>query len=515
LAKPAAQAEKPRLAAPAPRLVWIYVLLAIFLVGMMYGRNLSGDVWWHLKTGQWIIEHHAFPFTDPFSYTARNPIILHEWGAEVVEWLVYSRISPSALAAMAVLLICGAFVLTFRMALARSGRALTSFVVVAAGACASAAASEMRPQVCSFVFFALAVLILQRFHERGSRVLWLLAPLFLIWANFHGVFIAGLAMIALEVLVALLAPPEWALGRRLPRLASAGALAAVGAACALLALVSPNSTELYRYPIRVMANPETTRLINEWTAPTFQDWTGRSLLALLGMAAVGLASLRGRPALRDFAYVALFAAASLLSRRQAVLFSIACAAPIALWLSSARDEAALWLSKRRLHSIARRTAWAVLTILVLTLFVWRVSDARGRTAFDYMNTSEVFPAAACDFIQASRIAGPMFNDYNYGGYLIWRLWPEHRVFVDGRTEPFLQGTFEESKYASDCAGPGVWQAVFEKYGINFAVLNRAAALASVLAERSDWVRVYGDDKAIVFVRNIPANSAVIEAARGR
>jgi hypothetical protein len=62
----------------------------------------------------------------------------------------------------------------------RSGRALVSFVVVAAGACASAAASEMRPQVFSFVFFALAVLILQRFHERGSRVLWLLAPLFLI-----------------------------------------------------------------------------------------------------------------------------------------------------------------------------------------------------------------------------------------------------------------------------------------------------------------------------------------------
>ena len=497
--------KRSRLKAP------VYLLLAALLFGMFYGRNLSGDVWWHLKTGQWIVQNRALPFVDPFSYTARSPMILHEWGAEVVEWLAY-RLSPSALAAMSVLLISAAFVLAFRNALSRSGRVLSSFLVVAAGASAAAGSSEMRPQVFSFVFLALTVLVLQQYHERGGRILWLLAPLMVVWVNLHSVFLVGLALIALEALLAALAPPKWALGRPFPRFAAAGPLVAVAVVSGLLALVNPNGAGPFVYPFHVMHDPQATRLTNEWTSPNYHEWTGRSLLVLMGLAAIGLASLPGRPALRDFAYVAVFAVASLLSRRNSTLFAIACAGPIALWLASAESAVRSWLSLRSLERAADRAVWGILAALVALLFLWRVSDAQGRRPFDYMNMSEVFPAQACDFIAASHLSGPMFNEYNHGGYLIWRLYPQHRVFVDSRQEPFLGGAFEEWMYASNSAGPGVWQEVFDRRKINFAVLSPASALVSVLAERRDWVCVYQDDKAVIFVRNIPANAAVIRAA---
>ncbi len=489
------------------RYVPAYILMGLLLFGLMFGQNLSGDVWWHLKTGQWIVQHHAFPFNDPFSFTARSPIILHEWGAEIIEWLVYSILSPSALAAMAVMLISGAFLIAFKLAINRSGRLFSAFVATAAGAAASAGASEMRPQVFSLLLFAILVWILHRYHNHGGRLIWLLAPVTLLWANLHGAFIIGLVLIAMETVIAFIVPPDWSKEKRLPRIAAALPLAIVGLISALLGLINPNGKELYLYPIHVVGNAGTTRLIAEWTSPSFHEMTGRSLMVFMGLAAIGLAFMRRPPKLRDSIYVVFFAAATLLSRRQAVLFAIACAGPVACWLSSAQDETARWLSEYRMRTVVNKAVWGVLILLILVLCIWRISDVNGRNPFDYMNKTEVFPLEACDYILASDISGPMFNDYNYGGYLIWRLWPKYKDFIDGRTEPFLNGAFEDSNAALNCAGPGTWQAIFDKYHINFAVLNPGVPLASVLADRADWACVYADKKAVVFVRKTTAKNA--------
>lgn len=492
---------------------WIYALLLGLFIGMFYGRNLSGDVWWHLKTGQWIVQHHSLPSIDPFSYTARNPIILHEWGSEVIEWLAYS-ISPSALAALSVMLISGAFLLAFRTALARSKSVLASFMVVAAGASASAAAAEMRPQVFSFVLLALTVIILQRYHEKGGKIIWLLPPLMLLWVNLHAIFLIGIALIGFEAVIALIAPPKWVNEAKSTRFAAVLPLVGVLFASVLLTLINPNGITPYVYPFKVMSHSAAMALTNEWTPPSFDEWTGRSLLVLLGLAVVGLISVQ-RPTLRDFAYVAIFAAAALRSQRHEVIFSIVAAGPIALWLSHAIRQCENWFTKRYLDIIAGRLVWGILAVLVGVLFVWRVSDAQGKTAFDYMNTSEMFPTKACDFVEVLPVSGPMYNDYNYGGYLIWRLWPEHKVFVDSRQEPFLNGTFEEEREATNYPEKGTWQKTFAKYKINFAVLNPYSPLAHVLMDRSDWVCVFADDTGIVFIRDIPENAAAIQAAGAR
>jgi hypothetical protein len=411
-------------------------------------------------------------------------------------------------------LISGAFVLAFRTAVVRSKHVFVSLIVVIVGASASAASSEMRPQVFSFLLFAVTIIILQRFRERGGRVLWLLPPLILIWANLHVVFMAGLALIAIESVVAALTPPQWAYDRQLPRLKASLQLGGIAVVSALAALVTPNGVELYLYPFRLLLDPNTARLLNEYMPPSFNELTGMSFLALLILAVIGLAFSRRRTTLRDFVYVVFFAAAAFKSQRHQVLFAIAAAGPIALWLSYAQESVEGWISQTRLLSPARIGAWSILSLFAATLFCWRISDAVGRNPFDYMNMSEMFPHAACDFIEASDLSGHMYNQYNYGGYLMWRLWPKHRVFVDSRQEPFLRGTFEAEQIATNCLKPGDWESTFKNYDINFAILHPTTMLAAALQDRADWVCVYADDQAMIFVRDIPANAEVIRSAGG-
>jgi hypothetical protein len=489
------------------------------LFGMFYGRNLSGDVWWHLKTGQWIVQNHALPFNDPFSYTARNPMPLHEWGAEIIEWLAYS-ISPTALAFMSVMLISGAFLIAFAEAFRRSRSLIAAFIVISIGASASAASAEMRPQVFSFVLVAVIMLLLQRYHERGGRSIWLIAPIMMLWINLHAIFLIGFVLIFIEAVAGIISPPEWAINGSSPRLRAAVPLVLIAIVSAALTLINPNGITPYVYPLHVLRQADAMKYTSEWNPVNLHELTGQSFAVLIALAVLGLTFMRRRPAVRDCICVAVFAIAAMRSQRNETLFALVAAGPITLWLTYSLNRLREKLSKWMLDKAANKTAWAILGILAIILFIWRVSNAQGKTPFDYMNTSEVFPAAACDYIELSNISGPMYNDYNYGGYLIWRLWPKHKVFVDSRMEPFFNGAFEESNIATNELVQGYWKKVFAKHKINFAVLSPEDPLAGTLQKQPDWVcvfpdTIFPDTKGVVFVHKTPENKAIIDESGSR
>lgn len=265
---------------PTTHPVFLYLLLAVPLLGLFYQRTLSGDVWWHLKTGQWIVGHHALPRFDPFSFTATRAPVLHEWAWEVVSWLVYSRVSHAALAYLSIALMTGAFLVTFGLALARSRNALASFIVIALSASASAFVSEMRPQVFACLMFALFVAILERYQRRRTRAIWLLVPMTVIWANFHGGVVSGIALLAAEVAILAISPPGWAREHERPRLRAVLPMLGVFLAVAVAALVNPGGSQVYLHPITIMSHPATSSSANG--SPSFQDRTGRLLLVMLG-----------------------------------------------------------------------------------------------------------------------------------------------------------------------------------------------------------------------------------------
>jgi hypothetical protein len=115
------------------------------------------------------------------------------------------------------------------------------------------------------------------------------------------------------------------------------------------------------------------------------------------------------------------------------------------------------------------------------------------------------PVGAVNFIQSSHLAGPMLNDYVYGGYLIWAA-PDHPVFVDGRSDVYeWSGVLSQfGSWATLQADPN---SLLEKYKVNFCLLTSQSPMAHVFPLMPGWKLVYSDSKSAIFARTAPAAGA--------
>ncbi|HUV90328.1 MAG TPA: hypothetical protein VMY80_11795, partial [Anaerolineae bacterium] len=121
-----------------------------------------------------------------------------------------------------------------------------------------------------------------------------------------------------------------------------------------------------------------------------------------------------------------------------------------------------------------------------------------RDEFNVENERRTLPADAVEWIQREQPPGPMFNSYNWGGYLIWHLWPAYRVFVDGRTDLYGDELLEQYLDVR-FAKPG-FQQVFDQYGVNFVLTEAGGFTDNFLALDDGWRRAYADEIAVVYVR---------------
>lgn len=464
---------------------WILALLAA-IFALNFGRQLSGDAYWHLKAGQWMVENRAFPFEDPFSYTATHGWILQEWGFQVIAWLV-SRISFDLLAWLCFAMVAGALLLTFKTA-RRHASVAAAFAVVVLASGVSADMVDVRAQVAGLLAFAVLVWTVDRKAEEGLPI-WL-PVLFLVWANFHSSFTAGLILLSVETAMMF-----WtALKSDEPgRFSGAIRNAKVTIASVLIATANPNGYHIYEFPLRTIGHGGMTSIIAEWTSPDFRSLSG-AFFGVVILALMWGLSRREKPLSGPaIARILVFLTAGLMARRLAPFFVLACAPAIASILTPTMDD----LLRRR------RVAWA-LVVLLSGMIIWgvwfRISDMGERSAFDYVTMTEVFPEKACDYILEQNPPGPMFNEMNYGSYLIWRLWPEYKVFVDNRNDIFYDGAFEDFMSAAMAGGGSAWRRVFDDRGINLVILMPNSLLADILSEVPEWRLLYSDDKAVVFSR---------------
>ena len=464
------------------------LLLAVFAIN--FGRQLSGDVYWHIKAGEWILKHRAFPFHDPFSYTASHDWILQEWAFQVIAWLI-SRISLDLLAWLSFGALAAALAVTYATSLKQaSPRAAFVITAVAAGVCADMV--DMRPQVFGLLAFAVLVAALEKSSRAGKGFPLWLPLLFVAWANFHSSFTAGLVLLLVEcgaVFYLALRQPDLS-----GRFAQPVRNLAVTAACALAALINPNGWRLYTFPLRTVGHGGMTSIIAEWVSPDFRSLAGASLGIFILILIWGLARRERQASTASIARIIVFLSAALVARRLAPFFALACAPAVAGLIAPSLEE---MLKSRRMALAAAALA---ITLLIAGA-AFRISDIRGRGAFEYISTQEAFPDRACDFILRENPPGPMFNELNYGSYLIWRLWPRYKVFVDNRNDIFYGGAFDEFMRAAMAGGNSAWRQVFDRRGINLVVLVPNSLLADVLTETPDWQMIYSDDKAVVFSRS--------------
>lgn len=273
-----------------------FVAASILAFPLCLDATSDPDLWWHLRLGQWIAEHHAVPHTELFSYTAAGaPQVDHEWLSELLFWAVHAAVGLLGLALLVALVTWSGLLALALTARQRGAGGFTTGLVLLFGSRAIQPVAGTRPQMLTFALLCWSLFLLDRHLRRGGRRIWLLVPLFLLWAQLHAGFAAALGILAV-VLAVELATAWW---RRAAEPIGRGRYLTAGAAlglCAAAALVNPYGGELYRYAL-LGSTPAAHQLIQEWQPPDFTSLADApvGLLILATAAAMLLGRSRLRP----------------------------------------------------------------------------------------------------------------------------------------------------------------------------------------------------------------------------
>jgi hypothetical protein len=446
----------------------------------------DGDTWWHIAAGQWTLAHGAVPRVDPFSFTMPGaPWTAHEWLSEVFLALAYQSAGLSGVA-----LLTGAaagltaFIVASRVARDLSGIAFA--LVMALCLAMLTMGLFARPHLLALPVAAAwtAGLLAARDSDRAPSLL--LLPLMTLWANMHGGFAFGLALIAPFALEALLASERHA------RTTAALQWGRFAALAVIAALITPHGVEGLLFPLRLLAMANTAH-IREWQPASFSSLSPFEIavLVLLGFALLGRLRV---PVVRLALLIGLIHLSLQHFRHEMLLAVVApmlLAGPIAGSIE-ARPGAGL----RDLSALAAGLAAASAAAIVILRLVWPLpmSDGPGR------------PVRALAAIPQELREKPVLNDYDFGGYLIFA---KIRPYIDGRADMF--GDDYLSDYARiTAADPEAVDKALARYGVAWTIFAPEQRVVEVMDRRPGWRRLYADEFAVVHVRSEALGAANVE-----
>ncbi|MBB1091350.1 hypothetical protein HUU61_08600 [Rhodopseudomonas palustris] len=481
-------ADSRALSIPRRRLLPLWIATAVYAFLLIAGDRLLNDpdTLWQVTIGQWIIDNHAVPQVDVYSFTmAGQPWISTQWLAQML------LAGSTALAGWAgpVVLSAGALALTFGLCAWFLGRRLsdgTTLVFVTVAIALMAPHMLARPHVLAMpVMVAWAGALIAAADRREAPSLWLL-PLIALWANLHGGFVLGIALVApLGLDDALSASPT----RRLPlllRWVLFGVLALI-ASCA-----NPYGWNAILASQRILSLGQALATITEW-APADFSRIGALEITLLG--GLGLALLRGvtLPPLRILMLLGLIHMALSHARNLellALLAPLIIAAPLARQIGGAETRA---------DGASRSAYGAVAAAMALMIGGTLAFTSLHRFAPQRANS----PAAAVTELKKLG-AQRVFNDYDFGGYLIAN---GVAPFIDGRTELYGEQFVVEQNAAVRLRPPDKLFRMLDDYRIDATLLRTGDAATRLLDHLDGWRKVYADDIATIHVRKPGAAQA--------
>jgi hypothetical protein len=478
---------------PGSLLLRDVALLALLVIAALTPIR-SYDYFWHLTTGRWIAEHHALPRSDPFAIASdQTDWIDGEWLFQITAYDLHAVVGDEGLAIARALLVGGLFFFLWKVCAAGSSAALALLMVALAFA-GGVGRLDVRPSTAAAVLVVCAILILRRPSSWLRDALF--AMLTVVWINVHPS--ALLAPVVAGVVAVLAHGEEPSLGVRLR----------VVVMSALALLINPYGAGAIEAPLRLAAFARGGTFVNaEWlpSSPVIFPLLYLSLaLGLLSYAA----TRRWR---HDASSLVLFLFFGVLAvrfvRNQGLYFATF---PILIpMLDRGTIDAAL------------RKAVAVVAVALV-----------GWVAMSDVHVAGVdrsrFPVAAVDRLLSNRLAGNIYNPDQFGGYLMWRLYPERRVLTDGRNELYHHYI---AQYARARLDGRAWHALLDQYQIALAVdeyhrermtvidavtgRQQVRPASQIYFPRKQWALVAFDEVGMVFARRSRFRPQVLAALEYR
>lgn len=462
-----------------------------FILPVVMGRGLNDpDIYWHVTAGRWMFEHGHVALHDPFSFTMHGAVwVAHEWAAELVMAGAYWVAGWSGLVFLAAMCYGASLAYLMRFLLARV-EPLHALVLTCLAAWMMFPAQSADPQALVWPLTVLWIGKLIDSTERNSAPPWWLLAVMLAWANLHGSFVLGLG-IAIAMAVEAVVKAKWS-RRDAARRWTLFVVAAVAVAC-----VNPRGYGLLLYPFHLLGMKTALGLIAAWEPPNFL----RPQVLDLWLALVLALAFAGRlrlSAIRSALVLGLLYIALEHVRNVALLGLISpllLAEPLArCWKAqpvSGRDSDVLDRWFRALAQPARMAAVGVACLAMGTVAAVALEARKPRPL------ALLTPRAAVDALLSHGAPGRIFNDFNFGGYLIFRGIP---VFVDARVDMY-GNAFSTQAMEAVALAPGTHlQAILDQYKINSILLQPSRPAVKLLDRLPAWKRVYSDKVAVAYIR---------------
>lgn len=485
-----------------------FCLLLIFAFCALFAcQKISDpDFWWHLKTGEWIWNHKAIPFHDPFSYTFKgSEWINYEWLFHTIIYPLYKMGGFNAL----ILFVIICTILTFYIVYLTcrnvdEGNRWLSITLLLWAILAACGRFAIRPQVISFLCLALYFYVLTLHRMRRMKVttaIYLLIPVQILWANIHGSFLLGIFLVAVFAFgqFFVLATKHYLDVKPLFYDSRLRELFAFALLLIMSSLVNPYTYRLFIIPIKTIISTEALSSIAEWI-PVDVKFLGAAVVDytiwfrsffIIGVCSF-IIKMRNLKRIENVVIFCVFSFMAFKHLRFAADFAIISCPIIASNLSQIR-----W------HEMKTKILLCVLFI-ALIFFSAKHSFSLIREQRIGFGVWENYPIVTASFLKGRQLKGNLFNDYGFGGYLIWSLWPDLPVFIDGRAITIYDQDFLWL-YTASLYKNEIWNQISARFDIDIVLLKdyREAGyniFARRLDEDDNWILVAFDDVSSLYLR---------------
>jgi hypothetical protein len=449
------------------------------------------DIWWHLRTGQWILEHGYVPMVDSFSvYGMGKPWVAYSWLFEVIVYAIYSILGLIGIVIFTVVM--SLLIALTVHALVRRARLpfAVEITLVAVALGSMKPVISPRSWLFSILFFALELLILFNVRRSGKvTLLWVLPPLFVLWANLHIQFIYGLAVVGFFLAEVIILTrfynfdpgPDASARLPLPRLFG------IAAACFLAIFLTPYHYHLLHPIFEISMQTGVFSNVQELHPLFFRspaDWF------VLGLTLIAVFVLGWERKWQLFPLLLLLmgVALSFRARRDAWVVVLAAVAIVSEFRNMAVSADLFSFTKLKVLAIAG-------AVVVFTYLIGTHREITNQRLEQVVE--QRFPVKAADFIIHHRLPGPLFNNFDWGGYLIWRL-QDLPVSIDNRGNVHGDELIERS--LATWSGRKGWDTDPDLLNARLVVAEVWRPLVSLLRSDSRFKLVYEDATAAVFVR---------------
>ncbi|MDI7258536.1 MAG: hypothetical protein QME90_01295 [Thermodesulfobacteriota bacterium] len=487
--------------------------ITLFLTLLLSNKSVlldDADTGWHIRIGEFILDNFSIPRFDIFSYvTPPLPWITIEWLPELFMALIHRALGLTGVAIFFAFLISLLYYLLFRIIRLYKGNIIFDVLIILIVVISSMFHWLARPFILSLLLFLVSYNILEKFQSNGKNYLYFLPLIMLLWTNLHGGFITGFILIGTYLFCNIIILLISKNGKKEEYKKKIKILGLTTLLCLMATLINPFGYNVFLYTFKVLSNKYLMSNIVEFLPLNFQN-PSMGPFKYLFLIVMTMMALTGKQLrFHELLSILLFTTMSIYSMRNVFFFAIVVAPILSrhsnLIFNQLEGRFVNFLKKRdenitKIDTSAKTYIWVFPFIFMAAI----VLSYRLEIGFDEKEK----PVAAVEFLKKEFIKGNMFNNDEFGDYIIYSAYPKYKVFIHGKMDWHAEEKLRE--YSKVTKFEQGWEDIIRKYDINWIIFETDHVFSRFLREREDWKLIYTDKVASIFVRNVPDNFEIIQ-----